>query len=97
MAFKVVLEPRALAETQEAIDYYNDKLFGLGKKFEKALDEHIQSISKNPFFQVHYKDYRILLVKNFPYKIVYYLNETKKTAYITAIFNTYQNPIKQPE
>jgi toxin ParE1/3/4 len=97
MAFKVVIEPRALAETQNAIDYYNWKLLGLGKKFEKILDEHVILISKNPFFQIHYKDYRVLPAKNFPYKIIYYLNEAKKTVYIIAIFNTHQNPYKQPE
>ncbi|HWY38852.1 MAG TPA: type II toxin-antitoxin system RelE/ParE family toxin [Bacteroidia bacterium] len=97
MSFKVVIEPRALRETQDTIDYYNNKLPGLGKKFERVLDEHIKIISKNPFFQIRYKDYRILPLKNFPYKIIYYLNETRKTVYIIAIFNTSQSPYKQPK
>jgi len=96
MAFKVVIEPRALAETQQAINYYNWKLFGLGKKFERALDEHIRLISKNPFFQVRYKDYRALPIKNFPFKIIYLINENKRIVYIMAVFHTSQNPYKQP-
>lgn len=96
MAYKIVIEPRALAEIQQAIDYYNWRLPGLGKKFEKSLEAHIRLISRNPFFQVRYKDYRVLPVKHFPYKIIYFLSESRRIAYITAVFHTSQNPYKQP-
>jgi plasmid stabilization system protein ParE len=97
MAYQVVIEPRALSDAQQAIDYYDEQQIGLGKKFNNALVNHIDVIKKNPFFKIHYKDYRILPVKKYPYIIIFYINENIQTAYILAIFNTSQNPDKQPK
>ena len=33
MAYTIVIDPRAIQDIQEAIDYYEEKLPGLGKKF----------------------------------------------------------------
>ena len=97
MIFFVVIEPRALIEMQHTIDYYDNKLLGLGKKFHEALDKHFASIAKNPFYQIRYKDYRALPVRKFPFIILYYLDEDTKTAYVTAVFNTSQSPTKLPK
>ena len=97
MAYKVVIEPRALSDAQQAIDYYDEQQIGLGKKFNEALDKHISAIQKNPFYQIHYKDYRVLPIKKYPYSIIFYLDEQIKAAYIIAVFNTYQNPVKLPK
>ena len=97
MEFKIVIEPRALSDAQSAIDYYNEKQIGLGKKFNNALDKHILSLSKNPFYQLKYKDYRALPIKKFPYLIIFFIDEKTDTVFITAIFNTNQNPQKYPE
>ena len=97
MAYKVVIEPRALLDAKQAINYYDEQLIGLGDKFNEALDKHISAIQKNPFYQIHYKDYRVLPLKKYPYSIVFYLDEQIKTAYVIAIFNTHQNPVKLPK
>lgn len=65
MTFTVVIEPRALADIQTAIDYYEEQQTGLCKKFNSVLDKHIGTLKTNPFFQIVYKDYRVLTVKNF--------------------------------
>jgi hypothetical protein len=96
MTYQVVIEPHALSDIQQAIDYYDIQQIGLGKKFMDALDKHIQTLRKNPFYQIKYKDYRVLPIKKYPYSIIFYINETNQTAYIMAVFNTFQNPAKQP-
>jgi toxin ParE1/3/4 len=96
MPFKVVIEPRALEDAQKAIDYYDNKQAGLGEKFHSALTKHLESIEKNPFFQLRYKDYRGLPIKNYPFIIFFYINEKVDTVYVIGIFNTYQNPNKYP-
>jgi toxin ParE1/3/4 len=97
MTFVIVIEPRALADFQAAIDYYDEQQTGLGKKFSSVLEKNIRYLSKNPYFKIVYKDYRILPLSKFPYIIFYYVNEENNTVYITAIFNTYQDPEKYPK
>ena len=65
MIFNVVIESRALKDAQKAIDYYDEQKVGLGEKFNIALDKHIDILSKNPFYQLRYKDYRALPIKKF--------------------------------
>lgn len=97
MAFTVVIETRALKDAQKAIDYYDEQQVGLGEKFNTALDKHITAITKNPFYQLRYKDYRALPIKKFPYLILFYIHEASNTVYITAVFNTKQNTNKLPK
>lgn len=97
MLFTVVIEKRALKDAQKAINYYDEQLIGLGEKFNKALDKHIATIGKNPFYQLRYKDYRALPIKKFPYIIVFYVNENTNTVFISAVFNAKQNPKKLPK
>ena len=96
MPFTVVIEPRGLTDIQKAIDYYDEQQIGLGKIFNTSLDKHINALAKNPFYQLRYKDYRALPIKKFPYLILFYINESVKTAHIIAIFHTAQNSDKLP-
>ncbi len=70
----------------------------LGKKAESdiQLSKHINSISRNPFFQIRYSNVRCLPVNKFPYIIHFLLDEKRKTAYIISILHTSQNPDKWP-
>lgn len=97
MKFRVVIEPRALADIQEAIDYYDEQQIGLGKKFNSAVERHIKYLYKNPFFRIAYKDYRILPINKFPFILFFYIDETKNTVYIISVFNTYQDTNKYPK
>jgi hypothetical protein len=41
MAYNVVIEENALEDIQQAIDYYDEQLIGLGEKFENAIHKNI--------------------------------------------------------
>ncbi|SEO82171.1 ParE toxin of type II toxin-antitoxin system, parDE [Flavobacterium sp. CF108] len=96
MIFNIVIEPRALVDIQEAIDYYESKQNGLGEYFYQVIDEHLDTLSKNPFFEIRYKDYRGLPTKKSPFIIFYFIDETVKTVYVMSVFNTSLNPSKYP-
>ena len=96
MIFNIVIEPRALVDIQEAIDYYESKQNGLGEYFYQVIDEHLDTLSKNPFFEIRYKDYRGLPTKKFPFIIFYFIDEIVKTVYVMSVFNTSLNPSKYP-
>ncbi len=97
MNFKIILEPRTKLDLQQAVDYYDSKQIGLGYKFIEAFEINLKIIASNPFFAIIYKDYRALIIKEFPlYQIIFFINEQKKTIYIDAVFHTSQNPTKKP-
>ncbi|WP_374398757.1 type II toxin-antitoxin system RelE/ParE family toxin [Flavobacterium sp.] len=97
MSYKIVIEPRAIADIQEAVKFYESRREDLGAYFFQIVDEYIESISKNPFFQIRYKDYHGLPVKIFPYIILYFIDEKEKTIYVLSVFNTSQNTTKYPK
>ncbi len=95
MIYKIVIEPRAILEIQDAVDYYDFKQKGLGEYFYQTLEEHIQVLSKTPFFQIKYKDYSSFPIKKFPFLILYFIEAD--TVYIISVFNTSLNPKKYPK
>ena len=92
MGFEVVIEPPALQDIQEALDYYDSKSPGLGYEFEAELDHFFEVLENTQFFQVRYDETRCLPLKRFPYMIHYSLDEKNQTVIIRAIFNTSRNP-----
>lgn len=97
MIYKIVIDPRAILDIQDAVDYYEFKNQGLGVRFYETLEEHFAIISKTPFFQLRYKDYHALPIKKFPFILLYFIDESLKTVYIMSVFNTFLNPVKYPK
>ncbi len=97
MSYRIVIEPRAIADIQEAVEFYESKREDLGNYFLQIVDEYIESIATNPFFQIRYKDYHGLPVKIFPYIILYFIDDKEKIVFILSVFNTSQNTNKYPK
>jgi hypothetical protein len=64
MSFKIVIEPRAIFDIQEAVDYYDFKQIGLGEYFFQVLEDHIEVVRNNPFFQIRYKNFMVYQLKS---------------------------------
>lgn len=94
MTFKINLNPNAISDLQAAIDYYEDRLPGLGRKFEKTVDRYFLTISKNPFYQVRYDNVRCLPIKKYPFMIHFVIDESALVVKIQAILHTSLNPDK---
>ena len=97
MIYKVVIEPRAILDIQDSIDYYDSKQNGLGAYFYLVVEEHIETLSKSPSFQIRYKDYHGFPIRKFPFILLYYIDEKLKTIYIMSVFNTNLNTVKYPK
>lgn len=91
MPFKVLIEPRALSDIQQAIDYYDSRQQGLGKRFETAITKHFSVISRNPFFQIRYSGIRCLPVKRFPFLIHFVIDEERNEVLVISVFHTSKN------
>lgn len=65
MIFNIVIEPRALADIQEAIDYYESKQSGLGEYFYQVIDEHWIHYRKTLFLKLDIRIIEVFPLKNF--------------------------------
>jgi plasmid stabilization system protein ParE len=92
--YNVKIEPEALDDIQEITDWYNDARAGLGKRFQKAVIEHINSLNKDPqIYAIRYKEIRCVLIKKFPYMAHFYINDKNNTIEVLAVISTSRNPI----
>ena len=92
MSFKIIIGPEARLDIQEAIDWYNKQQKGLGKKFHSTVLKHINSLIKNPNFEIRYDSVHCLPLKNFPFMIHFTIDNAKKLVAIRAVFHTSLNP-----
>lgn len=92
MPYHLIVDPRAIGDVQQAIDYYETKEPGLGVKFESALNEQLLRLEKNPFFQTRYEDVRCLPMSKYPYMVHFTVDEVKQLIIIRGVFNTARDP-----
>ena len=69
MSFEVIILPIAIQDVQDAVDYYDEQSFGLGEKFERELNQFLETLEVSPFFQNRYNAVRCLPLKKFPFMV----------------------------
>ncbi len=89
--FELTIDRRAIKDIQNAIDYYNELEAGLGKDFSIYLDQKLQSLVEQPFYQVRYKNVRCLPLIRFPYMVHFQIDEEKNRIIIRAVLNTHRD------
>lgn len=94
MDFRVVIDPLAIRDVQEAINYYDEQLASLGKKFLAELNKKLTLLEKNPFLRIRYDSVRCIPLKNFPYLVHFTVDENKNTVHVRAVFHTSLDPEK---
>jgi len=90
--FPLELEPRAVLDIQDIVDYYNLQQPGLGKKFFKSLEDSFRIIAENPYFKVRYDEVRCLPIKKFPYMIHFIVGHDFVRVY--GVISTFMDPEK---
>ncbi len=92
--FTVIFSPIAMDDMEQAVVYYEELQFGLGKRFGAQLQFTLRAIKRNPFFaSVRYDDIRCAQVKKFPYLIHYHVDETNQLVTIIAVYSSYKKPL----
>jgi len=92
MAFSTVIDPRAMQDIQQAIDFYENQQPGIGKHFEEILNQDLLMLQQNPFFQVRYENVHCLPLKKYPYMIHFTVDEKEQLITVRAVLNTSRNP-----
>ena len=86
MSYKILIQPEAELDLQEAFDWYEENSRGLGSEFVRAVDASLSQIQRNPLaYPLVYKEIRRKLVRKFPYGVLYLIES--ETIYIIACFH----------
>lgn len=86
MAFKLDVRPIALIDIDEAIGWYEKELKGLGERFLQKLNEAFEKLKQNPqHYRIIYQPVRRMLLKSFPYKILFLIKDEKTLVIIGIV------------
>ena len=92
--WKVEFSPESFAEVQEALNFYMEKGFQTGEAFIQDVNNGVESLEINPYYQIRYKNIRCLPLSKFPFMIHFELDEDKKRVKILGCIHTSLNPTK---
>lgn len=96
MGYRVVFHPIAEKEYQEAYQWYEEQLQGLGDRFEETIEVKLGLIISKPLlFPKRRGSFREAKIEVFPYQIVFKIYEKEKTLFIASIYHTSRNPKKK--
>ncbi len=91
MKYKIIIRPEAELDVLEAVNWYEEKLKGLGSNFLMSVDATIESILRTPeAYTPTYKKTRRALVRKFPFGVHYIIE--KENIVVLAIFHASRNP-----
>ena len=92
MGFRLKINSSAQFDLKNAIDWYEAKQVGLGKRFLNDLKRTLDRIQFNPYIFRFEDSYRNALLDIFPYIVIFEIDSQE--IIILAVFNTHQNPTK---
>ncbi len=62
----------AIKELLDSRDFYDNLIWGLGRKFIIEVGHIISRIKNNPAaFPIYFKNYKRALIRKFPYSVIY--------------------------
>lgn len=91
--FSLVIKPPVYEMLDEAYQWYEQQLPGLGERLLKEIDICFDKLRNTPFYYSIDKDqYRQIRLKFFPYKIIFEIINDAVVVY--ALFHTKQDAHK---
>jgi toxin ParE1/3/4 len=98
MSYRILIEPRAKLELNEACLYYASlNIENVVENFLNAFQEVLNILEKYPFFEIRMNSYRTIAIQNFPYILFFEVFEDERIVKIVSVFHTSQNPKKYPK
>ncbi len=91
--YRVIIDNDALQDIQEATDWYNLQVEGLGSRFQKQVKFQIDSLKINALiYSNRYADVHCMLIKDFPFMVHYIIEESVSSIIVFAVIHTSKNP-----
>jgi plasmid stabilization system protein ParE len=93
MSYTLIIQPEAELDIQDAFEWYEAQSLGLGSEFIRAVDTGLSNIGRNPLaYPVIYKQVRQILIRRFPYRILYVFDQNQNLITAIACFHSKRNP-----
>ncbi|KAA3614766.1 MAG: type II toxin-antitoxin system RelE/ParE family toxin [Calditrichaeota bacterium] len=91
MKYKLIISPEAEQDIKEAFYWYEENRKGLGHDFLLQVNGGLKFIERSPkVFKEEYKGTRKHVIKRFPYKIIYIVQDNLIN--ILAVIHGSRNP-----
>jgi len=91
MMGEIIIRPEAENEIEDAYDWYENRVPGLGADLLLAIDAILHGISRNPNqYPIIYRNIHRALTRRFPYEILYIVEKTQIV--VLAVFHARRNP-----
>jgi plasmid stabilization system protein ParE len=92
MSYKVILKPGAAEDTETAYDWYEKTREGLGDDFLNELEFYYKKLESNPYaFGRASEDLRKVVLKRFPYVIVFEIEN--KAVVVYAVLHKHRDTL----
>ncbi|MBK9016831.1 MAG: hypothetical protein IPM82_23745 [Saprospiraceae bacterium] len=92
MAYNIVLKKQAHQSLWEAMDWYEGQSKGLGSELSQEFYDTLKKLNENPQrFMVVFAPFRRVLLKRFPYKIVFAVDEPHQRVVVAALWHVKRN------
>lgn len=89
---KIIFDDLAKAEYEDAVEYYEIEVPGLGIRFKNEIKRALRTIKKFPKIRmIEEGDIRRYILHKFPFKILYSIE--KDYIYIIAVAHTHREPM----
>lgn len=94
MLYKVVLQPGAEEDIDNAYNWYESQQAGLGEQLLNELASYYKKLAQNPeAFSKANKRFRQAILPRFPYVIIYEIELVQVVVY--SVFHTSRSPGKK--
>ncbi len=88
MRYKLIVTEDAENDTGQAMDFYESKQKGLGKRYLMTVRASLKLIVKNPFsYMKILLEIRKANTQKFPYSLYYTIEESEKTVVVFAVIH----------
>ncbi len=78
MSWRLIVRREARSELSEAVDWYRSQHPDFGNRFLRAFLEAVNKLVENPYlFQRLDDDIRRVRLKDFPYNLLYFIQEDR--------------------
>ncbi|MEN6472666.1 MAG: type II toxin-antitoxin system RelE/ParE family toxin [Syntrophaceae bacterium] len=91
MSLELIIRPEAETDIENAFDWYENRVHGLGSEFLLVLDAIFNSILRNHLlYPVVHRNVRRALTRRFPYAVFFIIQESKIV--ILSVFHVKRSP-----
>jgi plasmid stabilization system protein ParE len=93
MVYRHIFDPIAAEEYEDSFKWYEERSFVAADNFILAVEIAISAICANPYrYRNTYKNLREITIKKYPFNLIYFVDEDKKSITIISLFHHKRNP-----